>query len=274
MLIDKKYPAVILLIIMIVLLAGCNKEEASEAPAEVESSPVTAAPVSETPPQPPQVVTLTAEQRDARKAERQTKREQRLAELTPEELAAREAKREARRLAKQENPSDSEETEADKQARRAERRRQNLNQRTQDKAWWNKGGNKLAALELSDQQKTDMDSQLQTLLDTREQLGAELQPLWASNRDALASGNVGLIASNLENIDRLETQWQTERRNAMVEILESLDSQQMAALAQSSSDISSLNWLDIDLSKGIERPQTDRQQQRQNRRQNGKNNSN
>ncbi len=272
----KKHPAIVLVTLVMISLTGCNREEAAETTTE-PTQPVTAAQPAEQPPAAnSRPNALTPEERAARKEERQARREQRLAELTPEQLAAREARRAERQARKQENQNNAgndQESEADKQARRADRRRQNINQRTQEKAWWNKGGNQLADMNLTDQQKTDMDAHLQALLDTREQLGAELQPLWQSNKDALASGNVGLIASNLERIDSLENQWQTERRNTMVEILESLDSQQLAALAQSSSDIATLNWLDIELGKGVGRPQTDRQQRRQNRRQNRNDNN-
>lgn len=258
---------------LLLTLTACDKE-ATEPPPETSQTATETAPPIQSAIKPP---ALTPEQRAARKAERQARREQRLADMTPEELAAREARRAERQAGKQadqEQASDTDETEAEKQARRAERRQHNFNQRMQDKAWWNKGGNKLAGLGLTDQQKTDMNTQLQTLLSTRDQLATELQPLWESNRDALASGNIGLVASNLENIDRLETQWQQERRNTMIEILESLDSEQLASLAQANSNISTLDWLDIDLDKGAQRPQSNRQAQRENRRQNRQNNNN
>ncbi len=276
MLINKKYPSIFLLMIMVVLLVGCSQESANETASDTPPS-ATVEKVTTPPTQTTNSSALTPEQRAARKAERQARREQRLADMTPEQLAALEARRaehQARKQADQEPASDNDEAEAEKQARRAERRQHNFNQRMQDKAWWNKGGNKLAGLALTDQQKTDMNTQLQTLLSTRDQLATELQPLWESNRDALASGNIGLIASNLESIDRLEAQWQQERRNTMIEILESLDSEQLAGLAQANSSVSTLDWLDIDLDKGTQRPQSNRQAQRENRRQNRQNNNN
>lgn len=246
-------------------LLSCDKETPVE-PTLVDTTPAVNA-TSENVKQPAN--SLTPEQLAARRVERQAKREQRLAELSPEELAEkldREARRAARRDAKQ-NDSDTPETEVEKQARQAQRRKDKKNERLQQKEWWNKLGNKNTELALSEQQITEFNTKLQELLVTREQIGTQLQPLWQSNQEALASGNIGLISSNLENIERLESQWQAQRRAASMAILESLDNQQLAALSKAGGDIASLNWINVTLDKDLQKPQSNRQQQRANRRQ-------
>lgn len=261
-----RYAATCLLAALLLLPLGCYKDEPAEASTEhTGQTPDNLASNGTATQSGP-----TAEERAARKAEREARREQRLAELTPEQREIREANRAERQARQQANRDDANdgESQAERETGRAERRQQNVQERLQNKAWWNKRNSKqLAGLELSEQQQSDMDQRLQSLLDTRDQLGAELEPLWQSNRDALASGDVGLIASNLERIEQLESQWQVARRTAVIDILESLDNAQLAALAQADSDIATLNWLDISLEKGVDRPRGNRRQQNNNREQ-------
>jgi len=259
---DKKYLTIIVLVASLLVLGVYLKpqskivENNNALPLEV--SEPTGAVVSKTDSVPADV--KVESRRKKSKSPEKLAKQAAKKDVEDERRQAKKEANKAARLAK----SGNKESEFEKQERKAERQLNKRNKRMQSKAWWNKGGGKkTTGLELSDEQKSEMDTKLLALLDSRQQLGQQLQPLWASNRDALANGDRDLIASNLERMERLQAQWQQERRNAIMDILNSLDEQQLAALADSGGGIADMNWLDYDLGKNIDRGE---KQQKNNRR--------
>lgn len=262
-------------VLLTVLMIGCQSQD---------DTPVTTAPAvtTETAEQQVEPNTLTAEERRQRReqraaeraARRAERRAERLASLTDEERAAREQLRQERLQNRQANLTAQDTDSASEILDQAQRRERQFVARIQQKSWWNTRNGQLGELSLEESQITSFDTAVSTLMEIRKTLAPELESLWQSNREALASGDTRLIASNLERIDTLEAQWNEAKRNTTLEIIDSLDSEQLAVLSDAGGDIVTMDWLNIDLGRGVSKPLSSQQEQKRQRREQRRNSHN
>jgi hypothetical protein len=194
------------------------------------------------------------------KIERKAKREKRK-ELTPTNNNSRTEKKQRKKANQIEDKSSkikelkkSNQTDEEKQQQKKERRAKKIDQNLSDKTWWNKkGGSKVEDMDLSDEVKALMDEQVASLLKTRKELGAQLSMLNAIAQQSLEAGDIIGIEQNLESIQEIKNSWDDERQAAILTIIRNLSNEQLINLSQSKEDISTLNWFDFDLTKGIEK---------------------
>lgn len=230
------------LCLCVALISACKKEEPETTETSVEET---------TSDQPADVVEESTDQKvgsvESFDADREAARKQATESvLTDEGRAAKRAARQARRqAAKAENPkSDSPQTSEEKAAKQAERQQK----RRLEKAWWNKGKSDDV---FDENQVEQFNQQVVALLNQQQELGAELRALYNSNEQALRSGDLDQLENNLQEITALRSQWEEARAALVLDILSSLDSEQLAALAEQGEKITSLNWMNQELEKGM-----------------------